>query len=294
MGIAYSYEAPIISAHSSVVVIESDECCTMEPCSGRHWDRALDKPDFVDMSQAEWSSFVSTMHRHVRSYKPEGWATCILLLIPIGMILNGLVRECDEETGRCEAVLPFGSMGFFLLAIVLFILGSTSFRKVNMAIDVRIEDLCRHHTSPAASFTYVTRWTGVCKPKHARTYRALIISPGGRLSARGAGAPMHLADPYGGLASPYGGSPDAPIATGVAVAAPPAMTRVRVICPAGKKEGDSISVAAPSGTEFMVVVPDGVRSGQPFDVDVPTAAPLVVTGMVVPAPGVVATADSPV
>ena len=77
MGVAYSYEAPIISARSAVVVIESDECCTMEPCTGRHWDRSLEKPDFVDMSQAEWSSFVSTMHHHVRSYKAEGWAMCI-------------------------------------------------------------------------------------------------------------------------------------------------------------------------------------------------------------------------
>tara|TARA_B110001452_G_scaffold256882_1_gene250621 strand:+ start:77 stop:955 length:879 start_codon:yes stop_codon:yes gene_type:complete len=287
MGVAYSYEAPIISARSAVVVIESDECCTMEPCTGRHWDRSLEKPDFVDMSQAEWSSFVSTMHHHVRSYKAEGWAMCILLLIPIGMILNGLVRECDEETGRCEAVLPFGSMGFFLLSIVLFILGSTSFRKVNMAIDSRIEELCSHHTSPSASFTYVTRWTGVCKPKHARTYRALVISPNTRASGRRAVAPI----PFG---SPQGGS-SAPIATGVAIAMPPAMTRVRVVCPAGKRQGDSISVTAPSGTEFTVVVPDGVQAGQPFDVDVPAAPPLVVTGTVVPAgtpaPGVVAVAD---
>merc|ERR1719198_2825685 len=102
------------------------------------------------------------------------------------MILNGLVRECDEETGRASASPPFGSMGFFLLSIVLFILGSTSFRKVNMAIDFRIEELCRLHTSPSASFTYVTRWTGVCKPKHARTYRALVISPNTRASGRSA------------------------------------------------------------------------------------------------------------
>ena len=126
MGAQYSleYNYPSFEPGSVTVVVESDECCTMEPCTGRTFDRNLPKPDFVHLSDASWRNFVGEMHANVRSYKPESWALPILLLIPIGAILNNSVKSCNEDGEDCVRVLPFGSMGFIFVSVMLFFFGA--------------------------------------------------------------------------------------------------------------------------------------------------------------------------
>lgn len=87
MGAQFSYR-PQPPPGSVVAVIESDECCAPEPMCGRKWDMGMQKPGFVQMSSSEWSSFVSTMNRHVKSYKQEGWGSiAMIILLLVGIIV---------------------------------------------------------------------------------------------------------------------------------------------------------------------------------------------------------------
>jgi hypothetical protein len=278
MGSAYSFDFAHPSAPPGAVeiVIESDDWCGMEACTGRTFDRHQDKPSFVTMTDREWTTFTHTIHGYVKCYKPENMGFLILILLPIGAVANMFMRGDDECDSR-NCGLPFGSMFFFVMAIIGFIFATTTMRRINMAIDAKIDEVCHANTSGSTLFQFQTRWTNVCKPRGARTYRAIVIAPG-----PSAGSPA-VAPTAAGVAVPPSG---VAIPTGVVVtvAVQPATTRIRVTCPPGQGAGDSITVQAPSGGPYTVTVPEGVQSGALFDVELPAAPPLVVEGQVVAGP----------
>ena len=70
---------PTAPPGSVVVVVESAEPCTCEPCCGRLWDVTQQKPPFVDLSSGEWSQFVNEMDKLTKSYKNEGRASLFFL-----------------------------------------------------------------------------------------------------------------------------------------------------------------------------------------------------------------------
>lgn len=128
--------------------------------------------------------------------------------------------------------------------------------------------------------------TQACKPKGARTYRALYISPPGAAPQSFGGMPQPY---FGGMPQPYGGDlamgavapvaqPGMPVATATVM---PAMTTMAVTVPDGVMPGGNISIAAPDGRVLQVGVPQGVGPGQVFHAQVPASAPVVAQATVV-------------
>lgn len=284
MGNSFSFVPPYPRG-SVVCVIESGEPCNNEtcPCQGREWDVAMRKPAFVDLSAGEWEHFVTTMDTLVRRFKPEGVAAFGLLGILVGIVFF------HPSIGVLKSAFPTFTIGLMLMmaftigGIVVMVSGQASMRKANMAIDEEINALCQRTSTSQCTFNYVHLFTQTCKPKGARTYRAVVITPGGggmslnlgAMGMVGGGIPMGMM--ANGVPAP-GVVPGAPVSTGVPVAqaqvAPVAHTTVmRVTCPPQSRAGDQIQIIGPSGTPLQVTVPNGIAGGEAFDVQVPAAAP---------------------
>ena len=108
-------------------------------------------------------------------------------------------------------------------------------------------------SNASATFLYQTAFTGPCKPKGARTYRALVIAPRG----------LQMTTEEVGL-------PNVPVASATLVrplaAGEPTQ---QVTCPASATAGDSIRITGPTGRSFEVVVPEGISGGMQFEVEAP-------------------------
>ena len=96
-----------------------------------------------------------------------------------------------------------------------------------------------------ATFSLIRSWTQTCKPKGARTYRALCIAPAGAMAAPG-------------------GVPGAGFAMTSAVPVTSVTNTMQTTAPAGSKSGDTVNVPGPYGQQFQVIIPAGVAPGQPF------------------------------
>ena len=222
---------------STLVVIETNENCSNEACCGRKWDLSLPMPAFVGMSDGEWNEFVHEMDTLVRSYKPEGIAAFGILGVFVSMGLfhpsfGPIARSQNMEVGTSLLLLMVFTFG----SVLFTILGSTHLRKLNMAVDESIIQLCRRHSNAHATFQFQTLFTGICKPKGTRTYRALCISPAGAFSSQMA---------TGSMASMMGSvAQGVPVAAATAVASAPETHPMQVTCPSNAKEGDVITGTA--------------------------------------------------
>ena len=270
-----------------VVEIESDAFCTTDPCTGRSWP-AVAKPSFVVMSEGEWSDFVESMGVAVKRYKKEGryqaaMIFAILLSTAIFHPTIGLVgrqitfgsddREdfMEEEDGdtRRRRIGPRLAYGMGILMV--FIIGSAVIgitcifkarrynQQVDAEIDRRLQSLSGERSG--ANFTLARSMTQPCKPKGARTYRALVIAP--------ASIEMAVATAFHGAVSP-----DAPMANVVETT-----VTLQVAAPPGSKPGDSVGVFAPDGRQCAVVIPDGVAPGDVFNARLAVAAMPVATAV---------------
>ena len=258
MGNNYSFtNAP---PGAAILEIEGRDCCA--PCKDRQWDPFMQKPPQASTwSAGQWSSFSTEMGGLVRRFKRDGYAGYAFLLIPIGMIVMVIGLTQDGMPMKGAIHVPF-----IILALVIFCTINGNFRSANQEVDTEIEALCRRHSDGSVTIHYETQFTQQCKPKGARTYRALYISAGG-----GGGNGM-IVQPQPGL----------PVTSALAVVAP--TQTMQVACPPGSKPGDPVMVQAPGGMQCQVVIPDGVAPGQMFMVQLPAqpAIPSVVATVIPP------------
>mmetsp|Transcript_2433 Transcript_2433/g.4107 ORF Transcript_2433/g.4107 Transcript_2433/m.4107 type:complete len:263 (-) Transcript_2433:86-874(-) len=246
MGVAYSVRGSP-PANSVVVEIESDECCTCETLVGRTFNAGTPKPPFVIKSDAEWLTFVGEMAMLVRSYRREGIG---FIFIPLMFIAIICFHPSFGPIAHLMVDNQVGTLFMMLLVMVslagLFAINFTG-RQFNQKVDARINDLLRRTTlNSGANFVLCTAWTGTCKPKGARTYRALWISPAAVQAV--VGEPVMQAMPV----------------------TQPASSMMLVTVPTGVKPGDPISILAPDGTQLQVTVPPGVQEGGQFHATIPT------------------------
>ena len=161
----------------------------------------------------------------------------------------------DNQSGM-TFMYPLMFMGIFAIFGI-----SISGRKANMQVDEKIKAHLREAgQGSGASFELCTAWTGPCKPKGARTYRALWIYPAGQVVA------------------------GQPAVTGVPMVAPAAPSVMLVTVPVGSKAGDTLNIQSPSGMQMQVQVPPGVQEGGSFQVAMPAAPPVVVAASAVVVP----------
>lgn len=247
-------------AGATVIEIESDDCGKCELLTGRKWDPPA-KPSFVNKSDGEWQIFQSTMKTRVKAYRRETIGTVLILPIlvfstilfhPAFGVVSRQMENNQDGTGIMMFMTLFGIGG----GLAKFWLS----RKANMQNDEKIKQLLRDMSrGSGATFVLATAWTNTCKPKGARTYRAVWI--------------------YADAAQGQLGIP-----MGVQVAPQPTdASMVLVSVPVGSSAGDTLIITAPSGVTVQVTVPPGVPEGDQFQVTLPTEAapPPIVLGTIV-------------
>ena len=158
-------------AGSVVVVIESAESCSMEPCTGRKFDANLQQPPFVDIPTQAWQQFIDETARLVKTYKSEGLSNLLLLLAAVIFVGTHPLFPLGRDIIGIGTSLPILMVGTFGCIFGMILL-RTSLRKQNMEVDRRITELCERISSPNFYITFQTMFTMPCKPKHARTVRA--------------------------------------------------------------------------------------------------------------------------
>ena len=192
-------------------------------------------------------------------------------------------------------------MGSIFGGIIINVVIANSFARHNQAIDNQIKDYLQtvnqNEGAGGAQFALVTMWTQACKPKGARTYRAIVAAPAGLPMMGGAmglmGAAMSMMG-GGGCGSACGGGimmgTPAPMtavpAVGMPVSAPPTaptMNSVNITVPDNMRAGDTMQVAAPDGSGvYAVQVPPGIGPGQMFVAQIPAGGVPVVNAVAVP------------
>lgn len=224
--------------HGEPLYIQEPACC-----SGFKWRFGFEVSQPASLSglaSNKWSEFQVAVHQNAVNIKNNElvWFACILMPI-IGNAIPGYGY--------------FISWGLFLaiIALQMYVV------KQNKIYDDAIRDLCNKFSSEnGVTLQYCAQYTGMCKPKHAKTTRAIVIqSPGVAI---------------GGVVGP---------AVAVASSAP-----ISVQVPPGVTSGQTLQIQTPSGL-MNVVVPDGVSEGQTFQVQVPVApTPQIVTVQATPVP----------
>ena len=263
---------PMPPPGATVVDIESDECCTCEPLVGRKWDAGLAKPAYVQLSDAAWQDFNNEMLRKVSSYRREGvgplvFGTCMFLGIVLFHPAFGPVAMAMEDNQVGGAFM----MPIAMLCVIGWVWTQVTLRQYNRKVDEEIQALLsRTSAQSGATFQLCTAWTQTCKPKHARTYRGVYISPA---------APSQ---PMVVTGVPQYGTPQ-PVVTGTPQPEPQAPQTMLVTVPAGTSPGETVCITTPAGVQMQVVVPSGVAEGEQFQVALP-AAPVVVAATVVAQP----------
>lgn len=239
MGQVYSHPMPPPGA--SIIEIEAADC-TCEPLNGRKWD-ATKPPAAAAWSDAQWREYSDEMYSLIQSYKKDGIAHFALLLIPLGVIvlLAGLGQPRDGFS-----IMHIIHVPFIFLAVIIFFTISSTLKQANMEVDRKIDALCRSRSGAGVTLQYAQMFTGVCKPKGAKTYRAVYVIPGD-----GGG--------FGG--QPMGG------VMPMAAAPMPQGQMMQVTCPVGSKAGDTIQVATAQGP-MQLVVPAGVTEGMVFQMQI--------------------------
>jgi len=196
------------------------------------------KPPILSTTpDVEWHTFHSKIQGAVRnmwSERPQFLA--FFALLPIFVVL-----------GVLPIVLPIEFPRFVMVPVGIFILGGIfgmRFYAVqkNNVHDATVMQACIDFAAKTGlSVEYRTQWTGFCKPKHARPYRAIAIGPSG-----------------GGI----GSTADA---------------NVIVTVPEGAGPGTTLQVQAPKGQTIQVTVPDGIFAGQTFQAQVAPTPVVVAT-----------------
>lgn len=248
--------------------VEHSGGCSGQNCGNRTWDDRMAKPSIMaTWTSQQWAAFAAEMGTLIRSYHRDGRAHYALLLLPIGVILTfvGLIAE-DSEVSKISRL----SFPFMIIALVIFFSLLLPMRSANERIDRQITDLCNRHSDAIVQLQWVTQWTGVCKPKHARTYRALHIVPTQAMHSMGMPPAVIGGVPIGAqpvMGQQQGGM----VAHGVPVQ--PTMQTMEIACPPGVSAGSVVQIMTPSGP-MQVTVPPGVASGMTFQVQIP-ATPVV-------------------
>jgi hypothetical protein len=170
----------------------------------------------------KWVKFQSAVHEQATQILNNEMAW--LFFIPFWLLTVGVPES-----------------GFFLgiIGFALVLGGSFYVVNQNKQRDNQISELCTQFTAETGvALQYYQQYTGACKPKGARTVRAIIITS---------------------MPSTIG------VATGPAVT-----TMMSVQVPPGAQAGQTLQIQTASGP-MNVIVPEGVAEGETFQVGVPAA-----------------------
>eukprot|EP00931_Biecheleriopsis_adriatica_P111624 TRINITY_DN8602_c0_g3_i2.p1 TRINITY_DN8602_c0_g3~~TRINITY_DN8602_c0_g3_i2.p1 ORF type:complete len:205 (-),score=29.84 TRINITY_DN8602_c0_g3_i2:151-765(-) len=183
MGNAYSYDTSVPPGGALIFLQSPDECCQTKP----QWNQGSRPP--VAMDDAAWTNFEQTVRGIVDGYWNELWSALpaiagmvVALVAFVSTTMSIMGGEMMGGGGGGELMglgLPL-QVVFFILCMLLTMGARFLIVHLNRQQDQKIEAACQELSSKAmVTAQYRTAWTGVCKPRHARTMRAIALSGGG-------------------------------------------------------------------------------------------------------------------
>jgi len=206
--------------------MSGDECIQTSPTL-----TDVDKPPCLSMlDDSKWRSWHAELSEVVEQY----WNMAIPIAIaPFGflVVVAVAILQFAEVIYPPIWVLPATIVPFLLISFLAHCLVVGK----NAELDEHIRELCAKLSSfsdGAVKVEYRTRWTGLCKPKRARTERDIVFVPVAAVSVPGAVSAVLLT----------------------------------VTVPQGLEPGvNQIPIQTPSGTR-IVSIPPGLSPGQTFTV----------------------------
>uniref|UniRef100_A0A7S0VWS5 Uncharacterized protein n=1 Tax=Hemiselmis tepida TaxID=464990 RepID=A0A7S0VWS5_9CRYP len=166
MGVGQSQ--PLFNPAAMPIIIEQG-ACTCQPRSVP----CVAPPPWLPANQVVWDSFIRELQAQVKRMWTEVW------FLLFGIVGFSGVLLVTAIPGLTEA----GMYTSFIAVVGVFAgIGGMSFARMsNQNVDSDIDQVCQRYSSQlGVGVAYVRQWTGVCKPKHARTFRAVVVAPPGQ------------------------------------------------------------------------------------------------------------------
>lgn len=135
------------------------------------WKQSSKPMELDAVPDSIWMDFSDTVEGLCGAMKSEWLMLVPLALLPLGVLLQLQVRATPgiRHSGFVLQVLSVLSM----FAIRFWLVSA------NLKVDKEIQHACACFASRASCLVeYRTEWTGYCKPRGARTLRAIAIGPG--------------------------------------------------------------------------------------------------------------------
>uniref|UniRef100_A0A6U4NWL6 Transmembrane protein n=1 Tax=Hemiselmis andersenii TaxID=464988 RepID=A0A6U4NWL6_HEMAN len=164
---------PVISHEAVQILVEDAACSECVPRKIGYYP----PPQWLPTSQTVWDSFMRDLQAQVKRLWTEGWFL-ILGILATGVVFI-LLSFPDGSDGK-KGAFPFtGVLG--IATIVAGTGGMLYLKTLNQRIDEDIEHVCMQYSRQlGVNIAYLRKWTGVCKPKHARIFRAVVVAPPGQ------------------------------------------------------------------------------------------------------------------
>lgn len=137
------------------------------------------KPHDLSIDDLLWSEVVQEIDPLAKRLN-TGFCTALFLYITIigvfvGLGASGVIKQYNEDRPSLFLIVVWSSIPLYLGAIIYI------YEVQNKRVDNQVKALMegwRHRFENAGySITYLTKYTGMCKPKHARSERVLAFVP---------------------------------------------------------------------------------------------------------------------
>eukprot|EP00401_Gymnodinium_catenatum_P031859 CAMPEP_0117527294 /NCGR_PEP_ID=MMETSP0784-20121206/36721_1 /TAXON_ID=39447 /ORGANISM="" /LENGTH=240 /DNA_ID=CAMNT_0005323537 /DNA_START=98 /DNA_END=820 /DNA_ORIENTATION=+ len=221
-------EAPL---EGLVLELQSASGCCPPPPAFKY-----NQPEALPISNSDWRKFEGQVQGACAAMKREELCFLLLLVAIPGFLLQHVLDMDDGGILGQLGGAPFIAVGFIgFLMLRLWIVTQ------NEQQDKVIERACNElasATNGQVSVQYRTKYTGFCRPKHAKPYRAIAFC-----SVVNAAAGTVVAQ----------------------------MMNCQI--PEGTLPGSMLQVQGPQGQTVQVVVPPDMTPGQTMQVQVPTPMP---------------------
>ena len=172
------------NANTSLVTQTSASTCCLvvEPQSAfPRGNRGINstKPQGLAIDDLLWSEVAQEFDPLARRLN-AGFCTALLLYITIigvfvGLGASGVIKQYNDEGPSMFLIVVWAAIPLYLGAIIYIY--EVQNRRVDNQIKILIEGWKHRFENAGYSITYLTKHTGMCKPKHARSERVLAFVP---------------------------------------------------------------------------------------------------------------------
>lgn len=172
------------NANTSLVTQTSASTCCLvvEPQSAfprGHRGINRTKPQGLVIDDLLWSEVVQEIDPLARRLN-AGFCTALLLYITIigvfvGLGASGVIKQYNDDGPSMFLIVVWAAIPLYLGAIIYIY--EVQNRRVDNQIKILIEGWKHRFENAGYSITYLTKHTGMCKPKHARSERVLAFVP---------------------------------------------------------------------------------------------------------------------